>query len=453
MPIACVFGSHDWNGCKCSKCGKVRDEGHVWSTDCENCATCGKTRPNTHKWNGCKCTSCSKTRDNGHDWSKNCEKCSICGKTRDKGHDWSKDCEKCATCGNTSENAHTWTGCKCTACGESRDKGHDWSKDCEKCDRCDATRQNAHRWNGCTCGICGRIRDEEHDFNKKSRKCSRCGKTPRLSLDELLEMQLQELDHICSSNPQWLNNIVGVSPKEFLFYVISRSTPEQFDVFLKYGAPVNALSSRGSPVLHLTAAFEPKPEHARLLLRYGADVNALDEVRETPLFAAAYHDYVDVAKVLLEGGAKTSVPGSNGNVFKYARGKVLELLKTHCLGVKSIILSGISVERWVSDGSEQISLMLVDSNGVSTPVLQAIRLKNEDDLNLNIPINLTSSVSILRTKCVFRFSNCTKELISDIEINSVDDRWKSETESYANLFVNGDLGSIRLKYFFQPAMD
>lgn len=29
--MACLFG-HKWNGCKCTKCGKVRNEGHKTGT-------------------------------------------------------------------------------------------------------------------------------------------------------------------------------------------------------------------------------------------------------------------------------------------------------------------------------------------------------------------------------------------------------------------------------------
>ena len=61
MGFKCSLGMHDWDGCKCSSCGKIRDKGH--------------------DWDGCKCVSCGKTRDEKHDWSKNdCSKCSKCGK-------------------------------------------------------------------------------------------------------------------------------------------------------------------------------------------------------------------------------------------------------------------------------------------------------------------------------------------------------------------------------------
>jgi len=39
MALTCLF-SHKWNGCKCSKCGKTRDEQHSWQNG--KCSVCGK---------------------------------------------------------------------------------------------------------------------------------------------------------------------------------------------------------------------------------------------------------------------------------------------------------------------------------------------------------------------------------------------------------------------------
>lgn len=64
MSLKCFFGVHQWNGCKCITCGKLRNEEHDWARDCEKCATCGNTR------------------DESHNWSKDCEKCALCGKVR-----------------------------------------------------------------------------------------------------------------------------------------------------------------------------------------------------------------------------------------------------------------------------------------------------------------------------------------------------------------------------------
>ncbi len=123
MSIGCTFGIHAWEGCQCSKCGKIRNEQHDWSDDCNECSVCGTTRPDAHTWDGCKCSKCGKTRNDQHDWGKNCEKCSKCGKTRDGGHDWSKDCEKCTRCGSERMDAHQWSGCKCGSCGRCKPQG------------------------------------------------------------------------------------------------------------------------------------------------------------------------------------------------------------------------------------------------------------------------------------------------------------------------------------------
>jgi len=47
--IACKFSDHDWLGCKCKKCGAIRDENHLFypidvESNIERCSTCGKTR-------------------------------------------------------------------------------------------------------------------------------------------------------------------------------------------------------------------------------------------------------------------------------------------------------------------------------------------------------------------------------------------------------------------------
>ena len=75
--MACLFG-HKWDGCKCSKCGKTRDEQHDWDLCKGKCKRCEKTQAEQHDWNGCKCSRCGKTRDEQHDWNEN--ECTRCGK-------------------------------------------------------------------------------------------------------------------------------------------------------------------------------------------------------------------------------------------------------------------------------------------------------------------------------------------------------------------------------------
>lgn len=84
MNLLCKFGSHSWDGCVCSKCGKTRVEFHSWN-GCL-CSKCGKTRDESHSWDGCICLKCSKIRDSYHSWN-GCM-CSKCGETKDEHHEW-----------------------------------------------------------------------------------------------------------------------------------------------------------------------------------------------------------------------------------------------------------------------------------------------------------------------------------------------------------------------------
>ncbi len=96
-----------------------------------------------HKWTDCKCSVCGKNRDQDHEWA-GC-KCGICNKTRDENHDYSKDCEKCAKCDKMQAAVHSWEGCKCLKCGK--------------------TRQEGHKWNGCICRLCGGIKKDGHEWD------------------------------------------------------------------------------------------------------------------------------------------------------------------------------------------------------------------------------------------------------------------------------------------------
>ena len=96
----CRIKGHEWDGCKCRRCGEIRDA--------------------EHDWDGCKCRSRWKTRDEGHGWD-------IC---------------VCRHCGKKRNVAHDWNGCKCRHCGEIRDEGHQWVV--EVCEQCSGTGYAGH---------------------------------------------------------------------------------------------------------------------------------------------------------------------------------------------------------------------------------------------------------------------------------------------------------------------
>ena len=123
---------HDWDGCRCRRCGFMGDEQqHNW--DGCKCKSCGRTRDEEHDWDGCVCKRCNKKRDKEHDWD-GC-KCKSCGKTRDIGHDWEgglcKRCRqldsRCPSCkGTTTEIGSDYysgsTTYKCTICGDTHSR-------------------------------------------------------------------------------------------------------------------------------------------------------------------------------------------------------------------------------------------------------------------------------------------------------------------------------------------
>ena len=41
MSIKCKLGFHNWDGCKCTDCEKIRNEQHDCLKDCEKCSKCG----------------------------------------------------------------------------------------------------------------------------------------------------------------------------------------------------------------------------------------------------------------------------------------------------------------------------------------------------------------------------------------------------------------------------
>lgn len=85
MNILCRLGKHKWHGCKCEKCGTVRDTGNEFYRGSSygrrpscTCEICGKVIDRNHCWFGCKCGACGKVRDEQHDFKNGV--CTQCGK-------------------------------------------------------------------------------------------------------------------------------------------------------------------------------------------------------------------------------------------------------------------------------------------------------------------------------------------------------------------------------------
>src|ERR1035438_7791905 len=304
MKLKCALGSHNWQGCKCSRCGKARDEGHDWSKGCEKCAVCGATRTSAINWQGCKCSRCGRSRDEGHDWSKGCEKCAVCGATRTSAHNW-QGC-KCSRCSKTRNEGHDWSkDCEnCVQCGATRASAHDWSKDCENCARCGATRASAHDWTkDCEkkCLRCGATQASVHDWSKDCENCARCGAALHLWAGKELASEKAKVLFATAenaANPYRIRRIPNLTNVGIVKVVQSwdvdtlrvlLSVPEYLG--MKRGSyewlhdVVNVLDQWGYTPLHY-AAERGQAVAVSLLLANGAEVSAVSG-GGTPLLLAA----------------------------------------------------------------------------------------------------------------------------------------------------------------------
>ena len=135
-----------------------------------------------HKWNGCKCLRCGVLRDREHEWrpvqGQCTEKCRICGHTRTVEHKWEpvldKCEEKCNICGQVRKIDHTWNGCRCERCGEIRNESHKWESVAGKCEEkcvvCGQTRTIPHTFVNGICTICGY--EEVNEIIAEIKNCS-----------------------------------------------------------------------------------------------------------------------------------------------------------------------------------------------------------------------------------------------------------------------------------------
>jgi ankyrin repeat protein len=305
MGILCAFGFHNWDGCECDTCGKMRDGGHDWSKDCGKCARCGAERKDARS------------------------------KTRDVGHDWSKDCTRCAKCGKGREASHVWAGCKCSACGKTRDEQHDWK--------------------GSSCIICGKSRDE---LNWELIRASVKGDLDavKAAILEGADKNAQDGDgstplhmaakagHLCVVEYLVANN---PDPR-----TRGKATPlhlaagsDHFDIvkcLLAHGADKDARTAGQATPLHFAAGWA-SVDVVSCLLENGADKEARDESLNneqfTPLHIAAQRGNLLVVECLLMNGADKEARTAKNETPLY-----LAAERGHLAVVESLLAAGANIE-------------------------------------------------------------------------------------------------------------
>jgi hypothetical protein len=117
MSLKCKIGVHQFQGCKCSACGKTRDNEHNF-IGCQ-CSVCGRIRDSGHTWEYGTCTQCGtqrspnthvlelRQRSPGSDEETTAQQsCPGCG------------CQQLTYVGAAAETARKKIRARCVACGD-----------------------------------------------------------------------------------------------------------------------------------------------------------------------------------------------------------------------------------------------------------------------------------------------------------------------------------------------
>ena len=111
FPYTCIW--HDFDGCKCRKCGRTRDEGHDF--DGCTCRKCGKIRDEGHDFDGCTCRKCGK-KIHDHDWQE------VSRDTNEVEEEYySSEGDQYLLSEGYTEEVITY---RCRRCGEERTESH-----------------------------------------------------------------------------------------------------------------------------------------------------------------------------------------------------------------------------------------------------------------------------------------------------------------------------------------
>ncbi len=321
MSIKCTLGFHTWDGCKCTVCGKVREEQHDWSKDCDKCSKCGKAR------------------ENQHNWSKDCEKCSICGKTRQNQHDWLKDCEMCSKCGKTSQNTHVWTNCKCDKCGARASIviASNFLHNAAKVK--DLNQINA-------------LLKNDVDINSKDNE----GFT-------ILIFAVMEGD---AGTVKWLldhgaDPSGGITDITALHMAAQMGHNDIVTLLLAKGADKDALESSMQATPMILAAAAGQTIAVKHLIFSGADKTKRDSSGMAAIHYAASNGHVDVVKTLIEAGVD---PNTIGEENYLASPLHYATLKGHSSVVQCLVQSGANID--------------VKDIGGNSPLMIAQEEKNND---------------------------------------------------------------------------
>lgn len=133
--------------------------------------------------------------------------------------------------------------------------------------------------------------------------------------------------------------VEGRTPDSRMHRVARWGSPQMLKVFIDFGCPVD-LEDRGAgtPLQSSIGGVQRKGENSMLLLNFGASPNAMDADGLTALDYAILENDIDVARALIEAGAKVRPEG-------HENARTLELLRKEGTQDMRLLLEGITKEQ------------------------------------------------------------------------------------------------------------
>ncbi|KAJ5255295.1 hypothetical protein N7497_007223 [Penicillium chrysogenum] len=200
----------------------------------------------------------------------------------------------------------------------------------------------------------GQLRTAQESLRQGAQINSRNRKTGKTPIIQSVHSDHADIVALLLAHGADLNAKGGGEPDEAIISAVTRNKAAVARVLLDHGVDVNLTDYRGS-LLHIAArrADKNREEVVRVLIEKGANIEST-HVGETPLHVACESGSVEVARCLIESGARLDTWGRRGSSLLHAATNEVK-------GVKLLVEKGVDIE--VKDDQSETPLHRACWNG------------------------------------------------------------------------------------------